>query len=347
MELHFPSTAASLGAFLSAEIQGDLQAGVDCLTSLEASRCGGLCFLEDSKGRDNLLGKTGAVVLTRLETIDRTLPVTFVIVKHPKAAFAKVAQQLKNSRPPRWTGISPQAFVHPDASLAKGVVVAPFAYIGAKASVGVNSLIEPYAYVADHVQVGDECEISAHVVLEVGVKLGHRVKVLAGTVIGSEGFNLVPGSSGKIIEMPHLGTVRIEDDVRIGANCTIDRALFGETVIGAGSKLDDHVHIAHNVQIGRSCILCGQVGVAGSSVLEDGVVLAGQVGVKDHVRIGSGAKVGAQSGVSQDLRGGEHYFGSPALAKSEAFRFLKLMRRLPQLWKRVEALEMHLKGQND
>ena len=170
------------------------------------------------------------------------------------------------------------------------------------------------------------------------VVVGNRVKILSGSVLGSEGFGFLEGDSG-YTEMPQIGWVHIEDDVRIGAKCTIDRSTLGATVVGKGTKIDDQVHVGHNCRIGKNCILCAQVGLAGSSILEDGVILAGQVGVAGHLTIHKNAICGGQTGVTRDLEANQKYFLTPATPLTEALRTVTASKKLPEILKRIKKLE--------
>jgi UDP-3-O-[3-hydroxymyristoyl] glucosamine N-acyltransferase len=208
--------------------------------------------------------------------------------------------------------------------------------------IGAGTVLYPYVFVGSQVEVGQNCMIYPNVSLLEKVKIGNRVKIFPGAVLGADGFGLMTretAGEGSVSEMPQIGNVVIEDDVRIGANSTIDRGTLGETRIGKGSKLDDQVHIGHNSKIGKNCILCGQVGLSGSVVVEDNVVMGGQVGVSDHMKIGKGARIGGQAGVGTDLEGGEEYFGSPALPMKLSLRILRQFKRLPELVERIRALE--------
>jgi UDP-3-O-[3-hydroxymyristoyl] glucosamine N-acyltransferase len=193
------------------------------------------------------------------------------------------------------------------------------------------------------VTVGEGCEIHPYVSVFTLVEIGNHVKIFSGSVLGSEGFGFIEGANG-YIEMPQLGKVVVEDNVRIGANCTIARGTLGETRIGKGSKLDDQVHIAHNCILGKNCILCGQASLAGSTVLEDEVVLGGQVGLAGHLTVGKGAKLAGQSGASINLKPGETYLGSPAIPIREAIRAFVQWRKLPELAKRIQHLQKVLES---
>jgi len=340
--LEFPTTAGKIAAHFNATLLGDPNTPVEGLNSVQNASRGNLCFLSDKKSTQflELLG-IGAVVLTKKEFVRDDLSLTYILVDEPKVAFAQVAKSFMPTT--QWKGISDKADIHPRAQVDPLAHIGPFAVVCDGAKVGPHTVVHPHAYVGQGVQVGAQCEIYPQVVLLVHVVIGDRVRVLPGSVLGSDGFGLIEGAQGHL-EMPQVGTVFIEDDVRIGAHCTIDRGTLGETRIGKGSKLDDQVHVGHNCIIGKNSILCAQVGLAGSSILEEGVVLAGQVGVGDHITIGKGARVGGQTGVTANLKGGETYFSTPAMPLRQALRSHVYFRELPALAERIKVIEKEIHG---
>lgn len=343
--LEFPTTAVRLAAHLNATLLGDPEALIERVSSVQNSERGAMCYVADKKAQSFLKSLTaGVVVLTKKEWVKEDLPVTYVLVSEPKAAFAELAKAFAPIN--QWNGISEKAVIHPKAQVSPLAHIGPFSIVCEGAKIGPHTVVYPNVYIGPGVEVGEFCEVHPQVVLLAKVTLGNRVRVLAGSVLGSEGFGLIEGSSGHR-EMPQVGAVVIEDDVRIGAKCTIDRGTLGETRVGRGSKLDDQVHVGHNCVIGNNVILCAQVGLAGSSVLEDGVVLAGQVGVGDHIRIGQGARVGGQTGVTRNLPGGDTYFSTPAVPLRQALRTHVLVRDLPDLVERIKQLEKEFNGHPD
>lgn len=239
------------------------------------------------------------------------------------------------------TGVSPQAFVHPGAELADGVTVYPFAFIGPRAKIGAGSTLYPGVYVGEDCTLGQGCTLYPNAVLMAGCVLGDRVTVHAGTVLGSDGYGYAQSPQGHV-KVPQVGTVEIGDDVEIGANTAIDRAALDATRIGAGTKVDNLVQIAHNVQTGRHCLIISQVGIAGSTKLGNGVVLAGQAGLRDNISLGDGVQVSAQSGVGQDLPPGYIAGGSPSMDMMTYLKVSKGLPKLPELMRRVRRLEKAL-----
>jgi UDP-3-O-[3-hydroxymyristoyl] glucosamine N-acyltransferase len=343
-ELEFPTTAGDLGRSLGAPVIGNGQAEIRSLAPLQSAGEGALSFFSNRKYGSFLTRIRDAVVLTSEALVRPDLPLTFIVVPDPQLAFATVARSFSSRS--EWPGVSPQASVHPGAELEANVQIGPFAVIREGARIGAGTVIHPFAYVGADVETGRDCELFPHVTLLDRVRLGDRVKIYPGAVIGSDGFGYFEaGASTGLTEMPQLGTVVLEDDVRIGAHCTIDRATLGETRVCVGTKLDDQVHIGHNCRIGEKSILCAQVGLGGSTTLEEGVILGGQVGIGHGVTIGKGARMGGQSGSSTNVRGGETYFLTPAVPMRETVKIVRYLRKLPEIWERLKRLEERVEGE--
>lgn len=340
--IEFPITAKALGESFGATIIGCETVEVSTLAAIKEARKGSLSFVASKKQTFYLDQLQDAVLFTKSEFVRPDLPITYLVVENPQIAFSRVAAHFRPDF--RWPGISEKAVIDPKAVLEQGVSVGPFAVVSKGVRVGKGTMVGAFAYLGTNVKVGENCEIFPRVTLLNEVSLGDRVKVFPGAVIGSDGFGFLPEEKGKVlVEMPQVGTVIIEDDVRIGANCTVDRATIGKTRIGQGTKMDDHVHVGHNCQVGKNCVLCGQVGVSGSVELEENVMLGGQVGVSDGIKIGKGARVGGQSGVFTSLKGGNTYSLTPATSMDKALKIIKSLRRLPELVDRVKQLESEFK----
>jgi UDP-3-O-[3-hydroxymyristoyl] glucosamine N-acyltransferase len=235
-----------------------------------------------------------------------------IIVGNPQLALIKLVPDFYESvtNP---TGVSPLAAVDPSAEIGADCYVGPFVAIGPFVKIGPRSVIHSHVVIYQGVKIGEEATIHAGAVIREDCEIGNRCTVLSGAVIGSEGFGYLPGENGKLIAVPQVGTIKIGDDVDIGANSCIDRAALGETVIGRGSKIDNLVQIGHNVQLGRSVIVCGQAGIAGSTKIADGVIVGGGAGIADHAEIVSGVRIGAASGVIGSISEPGDYVGFPAL----------------------------------
>lgn len=268
------------------------------------------------------------------------LPRPRIIVPHPYLAYARVATLFAPPRR-RWPGISNLAYLGREVELGQEVSIAPLVFIGDRVHLGDRVTIMPGCVIGDEVQIGAETLIYPNVTILERCQVGQRVIVHSGTVIGADGFGFVPGQEGHF-KIPQLGTVVIEDEVEIGANCTIDRGALGETRVKRGVKMDNLVHLAHNVTVGEHSFLVAQVGVSGSTRLGKGVALGGQVGLVGHIELGDGVQVAAQSGVTHSLPPGQVVMGSPARPHREFAKIHALLSQLPEIYQRLKEVEQKL-----
>jgi UDP-3-O-[3-hydroxymyristoyl] glucosamine N-acyltransferase len=259
-----------------------------------------------------------------------------VIVAKPHEALLDILPRLY--RPPtRTPGIDETARIGRGAQLGREVAIGPGVVVGAGASIGDRTRLDSHVVVGDGVEIGPDCHVFPNVTLYAGSSLGARVTIHAGAVIGSDGFGYTFGD-GAHRKIPHVGRCRIEDDVEIGANTAIDRGSIDDTVIGAGTKIDNLVQIGHNVKVGRLSLIMAQVGISGSTRIGDGVILAGQVGLQGHVQVGDGARIGGQAGVFGDVPPGETWSGYPARPHRESLRATAALMRLAEVMHKVERL---------
>jgi UDP-3-O-[3-hydroxymyristoyl] glucosamine N-acyltransferase len=265
-----------------------------------------------------------------------------VAVDNPMLAFARVIR-LFHPQTPAPAGIHPLACVAPDLCGGEEAAIGPFAVVGRGVTLGRRVAIGAGVFIGAEAVIGDDVVLHPHVVVGERCRIGSRVVVHAGTVIGSDGFGFV-ADGGVHHKIPQVGIVQIDDDVEIGAGNTIDRATFGRTWIGQGVKTDNLVHIAHNVTIGAHTVIVAQVGISGSVTIGRHVILAGQAGVADHLAIGDGAVVGPAAGVAKSVAAGEVVLGVPALPRRQHLRIQAVAARLPEMKKRIEALEKRLSG---
>lgn len=305
---------------------------------LQAAKAGQVSFLSNPEYEKYLADtKASAVIVGKASD---TCKVPQLVHKNPYLAFAKAAQIFN---PPRKmeTGISPLAKVSDDAKLGKNVAIMPFVFVGKRCVIGDNVTIYPGTFVGDDCVIGNDTEIRANVVLEYGTKIGARVLIHAGAVLGGDGFGFAPGD-GDIVKIPQIGNVVIEDDVELGATTSIDRAALGETRIGASTKLDSNVHVGHNVRIGHHTMISGMAGIAGSAQIGNWVLMGGHSGVSGHVKVGDKVKIGAMTGITKDTPGEDTYMGFPAEPAGVWRRTVVHLRRLGDYEKRIKELEKKL-----
>ncbi len=287
-------------------------------------------FLDNRKYLSALEATKAGAVIVHPAMADKVPSGTVALVtRQPYLAWAKIAA-LFHPLPPLIPGVHPTAVIDPTAAIDPGCEIGPFVLIGSHVKIAAGCRIGAHSVIGDGAVLGADCRIGAHSVISHAV-LGARVITFPGVRIGQDGFGFATTmtATGPLhVSVPQLGKVVIENDVEIGANTCIDRGSAQDTMIGAGTRLDNLVQIGHNVRIGRACVIVAQVGIAGSSVLEDFVVLAGQVGVAGHVRIGRGARVAGQTGVMSDLAAGTEYMGSPAMPAKTYLRQVATLKRL-------------------
>jgi len=313
------------------------------VAGIEQAGPGDLTFVANPRYRA-LLGQTraSAVILAASESGDAVsaVPATCAVLRadNPYLAFAHAVALLAQATPPA-KGVDRLSSIAADAALGPDVSIGPFVTIGSGATIGARTIIFPNAVIGTGVQLGDDCVIHSHVSIRERVVIGHRVIVQDGAVLGSDGFGFVKQADGTHLKIPQHAAVVIEDDVEIGANTAIDRPAVGETRIHAGAKIDNLVQIAHGVSVGARALLAAQVGIAGSTVIEDDVVLAGQVGVAGHLRIGKGAVATAQTGIPHSLDAGEFVSGYPAIKNRDWLKASAVFRQLPALKKQIAQLE--------
>ncbi len=330
---------ADLAARLGCRLDGDGTLEIGRVASLDDAGPGDLTFLANSK----YASKLGATRASAVIVDDSVAAAPCAMLHTPEVylAFAG-AVALLTPPPERRAGISGLASVDPTAQISEGVSIGPFVTVGAAARVGPGTTIHSHVSIGPGAVVGADCLLHAHVSIREHVVIGDRVVLQDGAVIGSDGFGFARRPDGTHQKIPQVGGVVIEDDVEIGAQSAVDRPAVGETRIAAGTKIDNLVQVAHGVKIGRNVLLAAQVGVAGSTTLDDDVIMAGQSGATYHVRLGKGVIVGAKSAVTKDIPAGKHVAGIPA-GDLDAWReSAVLLRRLPELREHIAQLEARL-----
>jgi len=329
-----------LAELICGQLKGDGGMEVTGVAGLSEATASEVSFVASEKNVAEA-AKSNACCLVVSEFHDK-LKCPQIIVEDPELVFFNVLlEKLRPRQPLPRKGVSELAFIDPEASLADDVSVLPYAYISAGASVGPGTTICAGVFIGAKTVVGSNCLLYPNVVLMDGVTLGNSVTVHAGSVIGSDGYGYMQ-RKGVHVKKPQVGGVIVSDNVEIGANCAIDRATTGNTVIGAGTKLDNLVHVAHNVTVGEGSLLTGQVGIAGSTKIGKYVILAGQSGVKDHVEVADNAVIAAKSAVLGDIKEAGMYGGSPAIPINTWLRSSAAFTKLPELIKTVRRLEKRL-----
>jgi UDP-3-O-[3-hydroxymyristoyl] glucosamine N-acyltransferase len=337
-------TVDSLARIVGGRVAGDISVEISGIAPLESAKPNQISFLANPKYQKYLADTGAGCVIVSDEKLCRPGKPD-IVVDDPYLAFQKISRKFYSTTVDFEPGIHPTATIAPDARLGEKVSIGPHVVIGARSEIGDEVKIGPGAFIGSDVTVGPESIVYANVVVRERVHIGARVIVHAGAVIGSDGFGFAR-DEGQFRKIPQMGRVVVHDDVEIGANAAIDRGTMDDTVIGRGTKLDNLVHIAHNVVIGPNSALAALVGIAGSTVIGEGVLFGGQAGAVDHITIGDGAMFIAQTGATKDLPGNQAYAGFPARPLAEtnkawagALRFDKLRNKVRELEKRVKELE--------
>ena len=336
-----------IGRAIGATVVGDEKVVIRAVASIASASSDAIVFVEDEKHLAAALNSTAGAVIAGAFARNTPTSKPLLIVSHPRLAFARAAAFLEAQRATNRSaaqfgedadhshqarGVDPGAIVLPSAVLGECVTIDPWAFVGDHAAIGSRSWIGAGCVIGRGVSIGEDCRIYPRVMIYPGTRVGNRVIVHAGAVLGSDGFGYVPDpKDGHYEKFPQLGTLEIADDVEIGANTTIDRGALDTTRIGRGAKIDNLVHIGHNCKIGENVIIAAQAGFSGSIVIEDNVVIGGQVGVGEHARIQEGVLLGGQAGVlpKKVLRGkGVAFWGTPAKPLREYLRSLAALARL-------------------
>ena len=282
---------SEIAEFLSAELVGDGDVEIHGVAALDSAKSGEIAFAE--KTAPDLSSIASALIVPM--DYSSTAAVPIIKTHDPKLAFARISAKLHPAKS-SLGGVHNTSIVSRSAMIAEGVFLAPFTCVGADAEIGVGTQLHAGTRIGDGVKIGRDCVLHANVTIEDGCTIGNSVILHPGVVIGADGFGYVRDADG-YIKFPQIGTVVIGDDVEIGANSCVDRGALGETRIGRGTKIDNLVQIAHNVQIGERVVIAAQTGISGSTVIEDDCIIGGQVGMGDHARVLKGAVIGSQAGV--------------------------------------------------
>lgn len=336
-------TLAKLAEITGGELKGDAEYVVTAPAPVEEAGPEHVAYLTDPSKPETLQACKAGVLLLPIAAKEKAAawPGNAIFVKNPQFAFTLFLRQLQLEKKQRMVGVDERASVDVSAKLGQYVYIGPGCVVGKEAVIGDFTILHANCYVGNKTTVGNNCILYPNVVVREECSIGNRVILHPCVVIGADGFGYVQ-VDGRHEKIPQIGRVVIEDDVEVGALTAIDRAALKETRIGAGTKIDNMVQIAHNVKIGRACIIVSQSGVAGSAELGDGVVLAGKTAVVDHIKIGSRAILTAGTGVMHDVEPGAVMFGAPGRPYREGMKILAIMGKLPEMYKALKEIKKKL-----
>jgi UDP-3-O-[3-hydroxymyristoyl] glucosamine N-acyltransferase len=327
---------------LQCSLEGDGDVDIVRVAAVHKAGPGDLTFVANGRYLPKLATtRASAVILGRTKGAAPRVSCAVLHADDPYSAFAQ-AVTLFAPATPAPTGIDPLSAVADDAAIGADASIGPFVTVGAGAAIGARTIVHANVVIGAGARIGDDCVIHSQTSIRDRVVIGDRVTLHDGVVVGSDGYGFARQKDGTHLKIPQHGDVVIEDDVEIGANSTIDRPAIGETRISAGTKIDNLVHVAHGVAIGRRVLLAAQVGIAGSTTIGDDVMMAGQTGVTGHITVGDNVVVGAKSAVLQSVDAGAFVTGSPAFAHADWRRASVVFRHLPSMKKRLEELEQRI-----
>ncbi|MGV3640244.1 MAG: UDP-3-O-(3-hydroxymyristoyl)glucosamine N-acyltransferase [Adhaeribacter sp.] len=334
-------TVGQIAELLGGYVEGNAAGKVRELAKIEEAGPGTLAFLSNTK-YEHFLYSTGATAVIVGKDLPLKQPVSAALIRveDPYTSFTTLLEEYQKAVAAMVSGVEEPSYLGANSTIGANHYRGAFSYIGKNCHLGENVKIYPHAYVGDNVRIGDNSTIQAGAKLYPGTVVGNNCTVNAGAVIGSPGFGFAPQKDGTYRDIPQTGNVVLEDQVNIGANTTIDCATLGSTIIRQGSKIDNLVQIAHNVEIGRHTVVAAQTGISGSTKIGNHCVLAGQVGIVGHISIADKTTVGAQSGVSKNItESGTIIQGSPAFDYKQNLRALAVFRRLPDIQKQLDDLK--------
>jgi UDP-3-O-[3-hydroxymyristoyl] glucosamine N-acyltransferase len=331
-------SAQDIANVLNGVIDGNSDVKVNSFSKIEEGMSGTLSFLANPKYEHHIYETNASIVLVNKDFIpSKPVKATLIKVENAYSALAVLLNIVEQSKTKK-AGVSSTAYIAKSAVIGEGSYVGEFAYIGENSKIGKDCKIYPYAYVGEHVIIGDNTTIYPHTTIYSDCTVGKNCIFHAGSVLGADGFGFAP--EGDLYKkIPQLGNVIVGDDVEIGANTTIDRAVMGSTIIHNGVKLDNLVQIAHNVEIGENTVMAAQVGIAGSVKVGKHCMFGGQVGLAGHIKIADNVVFGAQSGVISDVKEGQKVLGAPAMDSKNFMRSSMLFAKLPEIYRTIGELQ--------
>lgn len=336
-------TAAQIAGILEGEVVGNPNAEVFKLSKIEEGTEGSLTFLANPK-YINYIYSTQASVTIVNNTFEPEQEITTTLIKVEDAykSFSKLLEYYNQVKLMK-SGIEQPSVISDGVTYGSDLYLGSFCYVGKNVIIGNNVKIYPNSFIGDNVTIGDNCVFFAGVRIYSETVIGNRCTIHSGTIIGSDGFGFAPQEDGTYVKVPQIGNVIIEDDVEIGACTTVDRATLGSTIIRKGVKLDNHIQVAHNVEIGENTVIAAQTGIAGTTKIGKNCLIGGQVGFAGHLVIGDGVKIQAQSGIGKNLEAGEVVQGSPAFNYGDFAKAFVHFRNLPKIVSDLEELKNKIK----
>lgn len=331
-------TARQIADFVNGTVEGNAETKVTTFAKIEEGRTGAISFLSNPKYTHYLYDTQSSVVLVNNDLqLEHPVEATLIRVDNAYECVARLLQMYESMKP-RKKGIHPQACIAETAHVGDDCYVGAFAYIGENVTIGKGTQIYPHTVVEDNATIGEGCILYPNVSVYHDCQIGNRVILHSGAVIGADGFGFAPGENG-YDKIPQIGNVVIEDDVEIGANACVDRSTMGSTIVHRGAKIDNLVQIAHNVEVGEHTVMSAQVGIAGSTKVGRWCMFGGQAGFAGHITVGDHTNVGAQCGVNSSVKGNESLIGSPAQEPKSFFRSSVIFKKLPDMYRDLEALK--------
>lgn len=339
-------SAQQIAELLGGAVEGNPEAKLSTFDKIETAGPDALTFLSNPKYSHYIYSTAaGAVLVSRDFCPEQEVNATLIRVDDPYASLAQLMRMADIMLNPQPTGIEQPSFIAPGVNIPADSYIGAFAYIGQGARLGDGVRIYPHAYIGRGVEIGEGTIIYAGAKIYHGCKIGRNCIIHAGAVIGADGFGFAPNPDGTYNKIPQLGITEIADNVEIGANTTVDRATMGRTYIGRGTKLDNLIQIAHNVEVGSDTVMASQVGIAGSAKVGSNCMFGGQVGIAGHITIGDRVNIGAQSGIHTNTPSDRTIMGSPAINARQWMRNTGYVNRIAELFQRVSQIEKSLKNQ--
>lgn len=340
MQLSF--TAEQIASVLNGTVEGDPQVTVNSFSKIEDGKEGSLSFLSNLKYKHFIYETKASIVLVNKDFIaDKPISTTLIRCEDAYVALAFLLDMVDKAQPVK-SGIEEMSFVSSSATLGDDVYVASFAYIGENVKIGNNVKVYPHVFIGDNVTIDDNTILYSGAKIYKNCKVGKNCIIHSGVVIGADGFGFAPQPDGSYKKIPQMGIVILEDDVEIGANTTVDRAVMDATIIHKGVKLDNLVMIAHNVEVGSNTVMAAQVGVSGSTKIGENCMFGGQVGLGGHITIGDRSNIGAQSGIISNIPADAKLLGAPAIPVNNFFKSSVVFSKLPEMYRQVSQLQKQL-----